>query len=130
MDLNKQIQAAELELLGSSTRNNSGRVRELLHPEFIEIGRSGRRWTRAEIISALSTEQHRPTPDTDDWEFFRLAPELILATYRLRTPAAPAAVPGSPVESGSVSRHSSVWDVSAPQARLRFHQGTVILPNS
>ena len=81
MNLNKQIQAAELELLGSSTRTKPARMGELLHPEFIEIGRS-------------------------------------LATYRLRTPAGP------------VSRHSSVWDISAPQARLRFHQGTVILPNS
>ena len=93
MNLNKQIQAAELELLGSSTRTKPARMGELLHPEFIEIGRS-------------------------------------LATYRLRTPAGPAAVPGSPVEPGPVSRHSSVWDISAPQARLRFHQGTVILPNS
>ena len=110
------IQTAEMELLESSTRGNAPRVRELLHPDFLEIGRSGRRWTRAEVIEALNREAARPVPDTDEWDFTELAPHLVLVTYRIR--------------SGTrQSRHASLWDTSAATARLRYHQGTVVPPD-
>ena len=115
MTAHSLIQTAELELLESSTRGNAARVRELLHPDFVEIGRSGRRWTREEVIEALGREDKRPVPDTDEWDFTQLAPHLVLATYRIR--------------SGTrQSRHASVWDTSAAAPRLRYHQGTVIPP--
>ncbi|MBP3035458.1 nuclear transport factor 2 family protein [Arthrobacter sp. zg-ZUI100] len=113
MNAHGEIQTAEVELLDSLTRGNEARVQELLHPEFVEIGRSGRRWTRAEIIDSLGREDQRPAPETDEWEFADLAPNIILVTYRLRAGT-------------RQSRHSSVWDMSAGQARLRYHQGTVI----
>jgi hypothetical protein len=107
------VQAAELELLESATRGNAVRLEELLHPEFGEIGRSGRQWARTEVIAALAGEARRPAPEADEWGFVDLAEELVLVTYRLRTGT-------------RQSRHSSVWDTSAGAARLRFHQGTVI----
>lgn len=41
-----EIVAAELELMTSSTRGDGARLQELLHEDFVEIGRSGRRWDR------------------------------------------------------------------------------------
>lgn len=113
MSAHTEIQAAELELLESSTRSDPARVRELLHPDFVEIGRSGRRWTRGEVIEAMGREDKHPVPETDEWNFAELAPHLVLVTYRIR--------------SGTrQSRHASVWDTSAAALRLRYHQGTVI----
>ncbi|MFB9795831.1 DUF4440 domain-containing protein [Arthrobacter citreus] len=113
MNQHADVQNAELELLESSTRSQAARMEELLHPEFVEIGRSGRRWTRAEVIDALGGEALRPAPDADEWGFVDLAEHLVLLTYRLRTGT-------------RQSRHASVWDTSGATARLRFHQGTVI----
>ncbi|HWI31544.1 MAG TPA: nuclear transport factor 2 family protein [Microbacterium sp.] len=112
MDLSL-IRAAEQELLTPAVRRNSRRVYELLHPEFIEIGRSGRRWTRNEIVAALADETDRGDPTTDEWQFSALAPNLTLVTYLIRG-------------AGGDSRHSSVWETTDGRLQLRFHQGTPV----
>jgi hypothetical protein len=105
------VQAAELSLLSSAVRHDRGKLDQLLHPEFREIGRSGRVWTREEIIAALSAERDRPEPDADEWAFTRLSDDLVHVTYRLTAPT-------------GTSRHSSIWDVAGRSPRIRFHQGT------
>lgn len=109
------LRAAEVALLTSEVRQDLERVRALLHPDYLEIGRSGRRWTRDDVVDRLASEQTRDTPTTDEWELEDLAPDLVLVTYRMR---------GDERE----SRHSSIWDVSSGSPVLRFHQGTVVPP--
>lgn len=108
-----EVARAERELLDTSIRRDSQRVRELLHPEFVEVGRSGRRWTRDEIVVSLSAETDRLTPDVDEWSFNYVAPTLILATYRITT-------------TSGRSRHASLWDVGGAAPLLRYHQGTEV----
>lgn len=105
------VMASELELLDPGVRSDVGRVRSLLHPDFVEIGRSGRRWNRADTIASLEQEQGRVAPETDEWLFNEVSPGLVLVTYRISTPA------------GS-SRHASLWDVSGSAPVIRYHQGT------
>ena len=50
------VRAAELSLLGPDVRGDGARLRSILHPDFVEIGRSRRRWTRDEIIDSLERE--------------------------------------------------------------------------
>ncbi len=119
MERHEEIRAAELELLASSTRGDAARLGQFLHPEFVEIGRSGRRWTRDEIIASLGTEESLPAPETDEWEFMEPAPHLVLVTYRIRSGTSDSGV--------SSSRHVSVWDAASGKPRLRFHQGTPVL---
>ncbi|MBN9171250.1 MAG: nuclear transport factor 2 family protein [Microbacterium sp.] len=111
----RQVRAAELALLGGEVRSDPARVRELLHPDFVEIGRSGRRWMRDEMIAALASEEVRVTRDTDEWEFTELSPTLVLVTYRVSS-------------ASGQSRHSSLWDVGGATPAIRFHQGTVVPP--
>ncbi len=94
-------------------------ARRAAAPPFVEIGRSGTLWTREQIVGALAEESadSRLTPQTDEWQFRQLSPELVLVTYRLTTPS-------------RISRHSSLWDVGGTAPRLRFHQGTVVPPAS
>ncbi|MBN9188175.1 MAG: nuclear transport factor 2 family protein [Microbacterium sp.] len=109
----QEVRAAELALLGGEVRSDPARVRELLHPDFVEIGRSGRRWTRDETIAALASEVARVTPDTDEWEFTELSPTLVLVTYCVSS-------------ASGQSRHSSLWEVGGAAPVIRFHQGTVV----
>lgn len=110
------IKTAELELMTASTRHIPSRVQALLHEDFVEIGRSGRRWTRDEIIASLARLSDRSVPDVDEWAFASLSPSLVLVTYRVRT-------------ARGESRHSSIWEVSTEVPQMRFHQGTVIPDN-
>ncbi|AWB87366.1 DUF4440 domain-containing protein [Mycetocola zhujimingii] len=113
MDTYSAIRDAELALLSPAVRGDADRLRALLHPEFVEIGRSGRRWTREEILGALVNEESSETPPVDDWQFTDLADGLTLVTYLIR---------GDERD----SRHSSLWDTSTGAPVMRFHQGTVV----
>lgn len=110
------VKAAELALLDSDVRREPDRVRELLHPDFVEIGRSGRRWTMSATIAALEAETSRIQPETDEWLFNEVSPSLILVTYRITGKA------------GS-SRHASLWDLSGAIPVVRYHQGTTVRAN-
>ncbi|WP_448255457.1 DUF4440 domain-containing protein [Microbacterium aurum] len=79
MDL-ESVRAAEESLRSSAVRCDPSRVRDRLHQDFVEIGRSGRRWSRDEIVAALSSESERAATETDEWHFS----ELALITYLIR----------------------------------------------
>lgn len=116
METDAQIRAHEIDLLSSATRQDPVRVDALLASDYVEIGRSGRRWTREDVMARLAQEPTRPTPVTDEWACVALAPDLTLVTYRIRG------------ATGS-SRHSSVWDLRSGSPVIRFHQGTVVPPS-
>ncbi|EMY35195.1 RNase H [Arthrobacter crystallopoietes BAB-32] len=100
----------EKELLDPATRADFGRLGVLLHPDFVEIGQSGRMWTRDAMINSLQED-----PETEaSLELFaaeRLGEDSILLTYRTST------------RTGSALR-SSLWLRDGEQWRVRFHQGT------
>jgi hypothetical protein len=105
------IREAELELLSSSARHNPERLAVILSPDFAEIGRSGRRWTRDEIIASIGEEAHRDVPLTSDWLFNQVAPNLVLVNYAIN-------------RDGHESRHCSLWETPGPV--LRYHHGTPV----
>lgn len=53
------ITRAERDLLTDEVRSDPSRMAALLHPDFTEIGASGRLWTRAEVLSEIGA---LPTP--------------------------------------------------------------------
>ena len=100
----------ERELQNPAVRADPLRAAELLHPDFEEIGASGRRWSRQDLLEMLGNEE----PSTVDLEVLtlnRLGSDTALLTYRSVAPA------------GS-SLRSSLWQQDHGQWRLRFHQGT------
>lgn len=99
--------------MATATRRNGPRLQELLHEDFVEIGRSGCRWTRDEIVSSLAEEAEYESPVVSEWQFVRMSPELVLVTYRATV-------------ANLESRHASIWDIGAEPAQMRFHQGNTI----
>jgi ribonuclease HI len=104
------VEELERELLGPLVRGDIGRTAVLLHPDFLEIGSSGRVWTRDAMMMALEEDPGERT----DIEFLgadRIGPAAVLLTYR------------SFARSGTTLR-SSLWVLDGDRWRLRFHQGT------
>ena len=107
----RDVYDAELALLSSGVRNDPLRTASYLAPDFAEIGRSGRRWVRKELVTALQSEPPSSLPETSEWLFNPVGPGLVLVTYRIQNRT-------------MSSRHSSLWELKGPV--LRYHQGTPI----
>ncbi|HSN36584.1 MAG TPA: ribonuclease HI family protein [Arthrobacter sp.] len=104
------VESLERELLLPETRADLGRTGVLLHPDFTEIGSSGRIWTRDAMLMSLAEESSGPT-ELEILGADRLGEGTVLLTYRSHT------------RSGTAVR-SSLWVHDGAQWRLRFHQGT------
>ena len=104
------VEELERELLGPLVRGDIGRTAVLLHPDFTEIGSSGRMWTRDAMMMALEEDPGERT-DMEILGAERIGAEAVLLTYR------------SYARSGATLR-SSLWVLDGGRWRLRFHQGT------
>jgi hypothetical protein len=113
----QELQSLEVELHHSGTRCNRDRLEQLLHPEFHEVGRSGRTYSRERIISHLAAQQTQPVVASDSFAASQLGPGVALLTYR-----------SAHVESeGKLVHHtlrSSVWVKANSGWQMRYHQGT------
>ncbi len=104
------VEELERELLGPLVRGDIGRTAVLLHPDFLEIGSSGRVWTRDAMMMALEEDPGERT-DIEILGADRIGTSAVLLTYR------------SYARSGTTLR-SSLWVLDGGRWRLRFHQGT------
>jgi ribonuclease HI len=104
------VEELERELLGPLVRGDIGRTAVLLHPDFMEIGSSGRVWTRDAMMMALEEDPGERT-DIEILGVDRVGTGAVLLTYR------------SFARSGTTLR-SSLWVLDGNRWRLRFHQGT------
>ncbi|WP_432559873.1 RNase H family protein [Granulicoccus sp. GXG6511] len=99
----------ERALLTATVRSDPSRVAALLHPDWYEIGTSGRIWNRAEMLAAIG-----PLPGEAECEVVdaqRLGPDQILLVWR-STGVGPAAL------------RTSLWVRREANWEQRFHQGT------
>ncbi|MEU6883011.1 nuclear transport factor 2 family protein [Streptomyces sp. NPDC046712] len=115
--------AAELRLMEPSVRTSRASARELLDPEFVEVGASGRRWTYEEMLAALP-ELDGGTEDGPRYEPSAmtgtvLAPGLVHLTYET-------------VIDGLRARRSSLWrrDGDGGGWRMYYHQATPVPPGT
>ena len=106
------LTALERSLHSPAVRRDREQAGKLLAEDFREFGSSGRLWSRAEILEALSIES--PVQITShDFACQLLAPGLALLTYVSESPTHRAL-------------RSSLWRLEADQWRIVFHQGTPI----
>jgi hypothetical protein len=117
-DLLERLQALETELHRLETRQNPARLEQLLHPDFEEFGRSGRRYSRSEILSEFSSGG-ATLAAVHAWDFAvaQLGPGLALLTYW-------SAHRGSAGELYRRTLRSSLWVETGTGWQIRFQQGT------
>jgi hypothetical protein len=106
-----EVVRRELELLDPAIRRDPEAVRARLHPDFREVGASGRVWDVESIVASLSLEHDDAPAETHDLQPLVLADDVVLLSYTVR-------------RAGLVSRRVSVWQREDGDWRLRYHQGT------
>ena len=113
MDFDEVIQR-ELSLLAPDIRRNQKLIRELLHPDFVEFGASGRVWDVESIVHALTTEVDPPDLKALDIVANSISPSAVLLIYRCEG-------------GGRKSLRSSLW-VRNEEGKwvLFFQQGTIV----
>jgi hypothetical protein len=111
--------AGERALLDPGVRADPARAGALLHPEFAEVGASGRRWGRAEILAAMADELSLAGERVEvrDLQGERIAEDVVHLTYLSDV-------------AGRVARRSSLWRRTDDGWRLWFHQGTPVSPTA
>lgn len=100
----------ERSLLTGTVRDNVAELAMLLHPDFLEVGRSGRLWSRDDVSVSPSSED-----------------ETVVEVVSLDRPSADAILlvfRGSGARGDSM--HSSLWVRDSGRWRLRFHQATSV----
>ena len=110
------IRGLETELLRPDVRSNPGRVADLLAEDYLEIGESGRRYAKSDVLEALKTEAGTDFT-IDNFTAIPFGPDTVLATYLVRK-----FIRKSRRESSS--RRSSLWRRSDGCWKMVFHQGT------
>ncbi|MDR3740436.1 MAG: DUF4440 domain-containing protein [Terracidiphilus sp.] len=89
-------------------------------PEFWEVGASGRRYSRSFILHMLATDPARYVNaeeagwTADGFAVRRLGPGTYLLTYLLN-------------QAGRRTRRVTIWEKTADNWRILYHQGTPIL---
>lgn len=98
-------------------------ARQLLDPEFVEVGASGRRWTYDEMLAVLpeldGAAEDGPRHEPSDFTGVLLAPGLVHLTYETTL-------------DGRRARRSSLWrrQGAATTWRMYYHQATPVPPDS
>ena len=101
--------ALERSLLTDEVRSDPAAVAALLHPQWSEVGRSGRLWSREEILDEIG-----PLPEEVTLDVIACMPaaqDALLLTWR------------SVTDTGSTLR-SSLWVRDKGHWQQLFHQGT------
>jgi len=97
----------ELSLLTPEVRGSSDQLEEMLDPDFGEIGKSGRLWTRSEMIEALvaDTDREPHSINVSEMSGRTVSSGLVLLTYITE-------VEGRRTRRSSLWRQSTKWSAA------------------
>jgi hypothetical protein len=111
----EDFRSLEETLWRAETRYDQAHLERVLHPDFVEFGRSGATWTRDDT---LRSEPAAIDAELTDFTVHPLAADTVLVTYRTAVRH----------ESLDYANRSSLWQRTAVGWQLRFHQATPTRP--
>lgn len=116
-DLLTELTALETELHHPGATCTRERLERLLHPDFHEIGRSGTRYTRQQVIGFLADRFPLPRVIAYNQRVERIAENVALLHFASHE-----------VDEDGTHRHTalrmSVWRRTPVGWQLHYHQGT------
>ena len=105
------IRILELEISGKEVRASSTRLAELLHDDFEEFGKSGKRFNKSSIVEELPVWDYQKI-EVSCFECVSLSKESVLTKYQS-------------LSNGVKANRSSIWVKENNSWQMIFHQGTV-----
>ena len=111
------LRSLEVQMHQPQVRSDRARMEQLLHPDFLEIGRSGAIYTRAEVLDEFAQNPQTYKVWSQDFALTRIAPQLAMLLYRS----------AHIDDAESFDRHrirASIWQSTEQGWQVRFHQGT------
>jgi hypothetical protein len=111
------LRSLEVEMHQPHVRGDRAKMAKLLHPDFLEIGRSGAIYTRADVLDEFAQNPPAYTVWSRDFAVTQIAPQLAVLIYRSAHIDA----------AGGLERHTirtSIWQNTEQGWQVRFHQGT------
>lgn len=111
------LRALEVALHQPDVRSDREQLDRLLHPRFREFGRSGRIYSKAQILAELSKQAPTYKVWSQDFEVEPLTEGLALLTYE-------SAHVNDAGELERCTHRSSLWQLTGCGWQMRFHQGT------
>ncbi len=116
-ELDHLLLTLESGLLDHQVRTDPARVGSLLAEDFVEIGQSGRRFDRQEILRELAREAPGRTVYIEEFNVRSLAPDIAMATFQT--------VVNAGTEQSRAAR-VSLWRCRDGEWQLFYHQGTPV----
>lgn len=111
------IQALEVELHHPGVSCDAQRLEQLLHIDFHEVGRSGRKYDRATVLRFLVGQVAFPPVVSEHFALQHMAPQVVLLTYRSALLRPDATLENHTLRSSVWVQHDALW-------QLIYHQGT------
>jgi ribonuclease HI len=111
MDAAETIHALEVALARRDVDALPGGYDAVLDDGFVEVGQSGRVWTRDEMLMALAASPPDSSVELVEFTADELAPTAWLARF-------------DTIVQGVRYHRSSIWIRSGDRFRMRYHQGT------
>ena len=116
MDISDLIKNFETELLQPKVRKSKERLNELLADDFYEIGESGKKYNKQDILNDLP-KQTEVKITIQNFNAVEISPGIVLVTYQ-----AEKEIAGNKTS----SLRSSFWQNKNGKWQITFHQGTQI----
>lgn len=116
-DLLALLRALEVELHHPGVPLDRSRLEQLLHPQFHEVGRSGRRYGRATVIDFLASHPRLPPVESHRFAVEQLGPDAALLTFD----SVQHDADGRKIHP---THRASLWVRTGAGWQLRYHQGT------
>lgn len=108
----------EIALHDSKIRTHENEVSKLIHPDFQEVGKSGRTFDYESIVQAMKAEKpSKSKVHSQDYQCVQLEPSSYLLLYQ-------SAIVDEFGEVSNFAKRSSIWVKSERSWMLRYHQGT------
>ena len=106
-----EVLRLERSLLEHGVRSDREAVARLLHPDFVEVGRSGRLWTRGRTLASIAPLDSRPEMELLGAD--RVGEDSVLLRWRAR-------------DAEGDTLRCSVWQRTPAGWQQRYHQATPV----
>ena len=114
--LDEKLRELEIKVMTAAGERRAADIRGLIAEDFLEIGASGRTYTKSEVLAAIETAPLRKF-QIEDFKIVASGNDWAMVSYRAGEKSE---------QSSTASWRSTLWVQREAKWQIIFHQGTTI----